>query len=194
MLLSLFLAAFLSPAVSAKSTETVTLAGGCFWCLEAIFQDVKGVEKVVSGFSGGKVANPSYELVCTGTTGHAEVIQITFDPHVIKLRELLDMFFVIVDPTTLNRQGDDEGTQYRSAVFYNSPEQRAVAEQALAAAQKNYKKPIVTEVTAFKAFYPAENYHQNYFKSNPRKGYCSMVIAPKVKKFHKLYGSKLKSS
>ena len=194
LILSLFFAAWLSPAVGAKPTQTVTLAGGCFWCLEAIFQDVKGVEKVVSGFSGGKIASPSYDLVCTGTTGHAEVIQITFDPHQIKLRELLDMFFVIHDPTTLNRQGEDEGTQYRSAIFYTSPEQKAVAEQAIAAAQKDNKQPIVTELTAFKAFYPAENYHQNYFKTNPRKGYCSMVIAPKVKKFHKLFASKLKST
>jgi peptide-methionine (S)-S-oxide reductase len=193
MLLSLLFAAWLSPAAIAKPSQTVTVAGGCYWCLEAIFQDVKGVEKVVSGFSGGHVASPSYDLVCTGTTGHAESIQITFDPKQIKLRELLDMFFAIHDPTTLNRQGEDEGTQYRSAIFYTSSEQKAVAEQAIAAAQKDNKKPIVTELTALKAFYPAENYHQNYYKSNPRKGYCSMVIAPKVRKFRKLYASKLKS-
>ncbi|HZS07995.1 MAG TPA: peptide-methionine (S)-S-oxide reductase MsrA [Blastocatellia bacterium] len=179
---------------SAQHKEVATLAGGCFWCLEAVFNDLRGVEKVVSGYSGGTVKNPTYQQVCTGTTGHAEVVQITFDPQVISLKELLEVFFTIHDPTTLNRQGADEGTQYRSAIFYHSPEQKAVAESVIAdiTAQKIWDNKIVTEVTPFSEFYPAEDYHQLYYERNPNAGYCRVVIAPKVTKFRKQFVSKLK--
>jgi peptide-methionine (S)-S-oxide reductase len=179
---------------NSQSREIATLAGGCFWCLEAVFDELRGVEKVVSGYSGGHVKNPTYEQVCTGTTGHAEVVQITFDPQVISYRELLEVFFTIHDPTTPNRQGADVGTQYRSAVFYHSPEQKAVAEKVIADlnAAKIWDHPIVTEVTPLAAFYPAEEYHQQYFERNPNQGYCRVVIAPKVLKFRKQFFSKLK--
>jgi len=182
------------PMNSAQHKEVATLAGGCFWCLEAVFNDLRGVEKVVSGYSGGTVKNPTYQQVCTGTTGHAEVVQITFDPQVISLKELLEVFFTIHDPTTLNRQGADEGTQYRSAIFYHSPEQKAVAESVIAdiTAQKIWDNKIVTEVTPFSEFYPAEDYHQLYYERNPNAGYCRVVIAPKVTKFRKQFVSKLK--
>jgi len=174
--------------------EVTTLAGGCFWCLEAAFQDLKGVEKVQSGYAGGHAANPSYEDVCTGTTGHAEVVQITFDPTVVSFSDLLHVFFTIHDPTTLNRQGGDVGTQYRSAVFYHTPEQKAVTEQVIKelAAEHVWDDPIVTQVKPLESFYPAEEYHRDYFRRNPNQGYCSAVIAPKVAKVRKLYLDKLK--
>lgn len=174
--------------------ETVTLGGGCFWCLEAIYRELRGVEKIVSGYSGGSVPNPSYEEVSTGTTGHAEVVQITFDPRVISFREILEVFFTIHDPTTLNRQGADVGTQYRSMILYHTPEQKAVAQEVIAEleAAKVWDAPIVTEVTPFKAFYQAEEYHQEYFERNPHQPYCRLVIAPKVAKFRKQFLAKLK--
>jgi len=174
--------------------ETATLAGGCFWCLEAAFQDLKGVEKVQSGYAGGHVANPSYEQVCTGTTGHAEVVQITFDPTVVSFDDLLHVFFTIHDPTTLNRQGEDVGTQYRSAIFYHTPEQKATAERVIREleAEKVWDDPVVTELKPLDAFYPAEQYHRDYYRRNPTQGYCRAVIAPKVAKVRKLYFDKLK--
>jgi len=174
--------------------EVATLAGGCFWCLEAAFQDLKGVENVQSGYAGGQVANPSYEDVCTGTTGHAEVVQITFNPQVVSFEDLLHVFFTIHDPTTLNRQGADVGTQYRSAIFYHSPEQKATAERVIAElqAQKLWDEPVVTELKPLTAFYPAEEYHRDYFRRNPTQGYCQAVIAPKVAKVRKLYFDRLK--
>ncbi len=175
--------------------EVATLAGGCFWCLEAVYDQLKGVEQVVSGYAGGHVPNPTYDQVCTKTTGHAEVVQITFDPAVISFKDLLDVFFVIHDPTTLNRQGADVGSQYRSAIFYHSPSQQAVAEQAIKELEANgpWDDPIVTEVTPLDVFYPAEAYHQKYFENNPYQGYCRAVIAPKVAKFRKLYFERLKA-
>ena len=178
-----------------KSIEVATLAGGCFWCLEAVYDELKGVVDVVSGYSGGRAVNPFYEAVCTGETGHAETIQVTFDPQVISYRELLEVFFTIHDPTSLNRQGADVGTQYRSAIFYHSPEQKITAEQVIhdLEAQKIWGKPIVTELAPFTVFYPAEAYHQEYFKRNPYQGYCMVVIAPKVGKFRHKYLEKLKA-
>jgi peptide-methionine (S)-S-oxide reductase len=174
--------------------EVATLAGGCFWCLEAAFQDLKGVERVQSGYAGGRVANPSYEQVCTGTTGHAEVVQITFDPQVVSFDDLLHVFFTIHDPTTLNRQGGDVGTQYRSAIFYHTPDQKAAAQRVIAELQSEHvwDDPIVTELEPLEAFYPAEEYHRDYFRRNPNQGYCSAVIAPKVAKVRKLFLDKLK--
>ena len=175
-------------------TEVATLAGGCFWCLEAVYDQLKGVTDVVSGYSGGQVTNPSYKAVCTGKTGHAECVQLTFDPSVISYRELLEVFFTIHDPTTLNRQGADVGTQYRSAIFYHSPEQKATAEQVMHKLELEniWGKPIVTEITPLSLFYPAEDYHQEYFQRNPYAGYCTAVIAPKVAKFRNKYLEKLK--
>jgi peptide-methionine (S)-S-oxide reductase len=177
------------------STEMATLGGGCFWCLEAVYEQLQGVESVVSGYCGGEVANPSYEQVCSGMTGHAEVVQITFDPSVITFRDILNVFFTIHDPTTLNRQGADVGTQYRSAIFYHSPEQRQVAEQTIAelTAAGLWDDPVVTEVTPLSTFYPAEDYHQEYFRRNPYQGYCRVVIAPKVAKFRQEYVDQLKA-
>ena len=177
-----------------QSREIATLAGGCFWCLEAVFLELKGVEKVESGYSGGRVANRSYELVCTGTTGHAEVVQITFDPAVISFRDLLEIFFVLHDPTTLNRQGADAGTQYRSAIFYHTPEQQSEAERAIAEleAAHLWDDPIVTEVVPLEQFYPAEEYHRDYYRRNPNQSYCRAVIAPKVAKVRKQYFEKLR--
>ena len=174
--------------------EVATLAGGCFWCLEAAFGQLRGVERVQSGYSGGHVPSPSYEDVCTGTTGHAEVVQITFDPQVVPFRDLLHVFFTIHDPTTPDRQGGDVGTQYRSAIFYHTPEQRAEAERVIAEleAEKVWDDPIVTQVTPFEKFYPAEEYHRDYYRRNPDQGYCRAVIAPKVAKVRKLYLDKLK--
>jgi peptide-methionine (S)-S-oxide reductase len=174
--------------------EVATLAGGCFWCLEAAFQDLKGVEKVQSGYSGGHARTPSYEDVCTGTTGHAEVVQITFDPAVVTFDDLLHVFFTIHDPTTLNRQGGDVGTQYRSAIYCHTPEQKAVAERVIAELQaaKVWDDPIVTELKPLDAFYPAEEYHRDYYRRNPTQGYCRAVIAPKVAKVRKLYFDRLK--
>lgn len=177
------------------NTEVATLAGGCFWCLEAAFQDLLGVERVVSGYAGGHVANPSYELVCTGTTGHAEVVQVTFDPAALSYRELLEIFFTIHDPTTLNRQGGDVGTQYRSAIFYHDDTQRAAAAAVIAelTAAALWDDPIVTEVTPLTAFYPAEEYHRDYYRRNPEQAYCRVVIAPKVAKLRERYRDKLKA-
>jgi peptide-methionine (S)-S-oxide reductase len=174
--------------------EVATLAGGCFWCLEAVFDEVKGIEHVESGYSGGSVANPTYRQVCSGTTGHAEVVQITFDPMVISFGDLLRIFFTIHDPTTPNRQGSDVGTQYRSAIFYHSPEQKAIAEQVIkeVSEAKIWPAPIVTEVTPFQAFYMAEDYHQEYFAHNGGQPYCQFVVAPKVAKFRSHYREKLK--
>ena len=170
------------------------MAGGCFWCLEAFYDELRGVEDVVSGYSGGSVPNPSYEMVCTGTTGHAEVVQITFDSKVISFKQILRVFFTIHDPTTLNRQGPDVGTQYRSAIFYHSPEQKATAEQLIAEleASRVWDRPIVTKVTPFEDFYSAESHQQEYFKRNPDQAYCRIVIAPKVAKFRKRYLDELK--
>ena len=175
-------------------TETATLAGGCFWCLEAAFQQLKGVSRVASGYAGGTVPNPSYEAVCTGSTGHAEVTQVEFDPAVIAYRDLLDVFFTIHDPTTLDRQGADVGTQYRSAIFYQSPEQERVAREVIArlVAEKVWDDPIVTEVVPLTAFYPAEAYHRDYYTRNANQPYCRAVIAPKVAKLRKQFLEKLK--
>jgi peptide-methionine (S)-S-oxide reductase len=176
------------------STETITLGGGCFWCLDAVFRRLKGVTGVVSGYAGGQVPRPSYEAVCTGNTGHAEVVQVTFEPAVISLRDILDVFFTTHDPTTLNRQGADVGTQYRSAIFYHSPEQKAAAEAAIAAftSQKVYPRPIVTEVSPLTAFYPAEDYHQDYYDQNAWQPYCQIVISPKVAKLRQHHMEMLK--
>ena len=175
-------------------TDKATLAGGCFWCLEAVYEDLKGVEKVVSGYAGGRGANPSYEAVCTGTTGHAEVVQITYDPAVITFQDLLEIFFTIHDPTTLNRQGADAGTQYRSAIYYHTPAQKAEAEAAIRdlAARNLWDAPIVTEITPLDVFYPAEKYHQHYFARNPGQGYCQSVVAPKVAKARKEFYAKMR--
>ncbi len=177
-----------------RRLEVATLAGGCFWCLEAVYLDLKGVEQVVSGYSGGTVENPSYQAVCTGQTGHAEVVQIAYDPQVVSYRDLLQVFFTIHDPTSLNRQGADVGTQYRSAIFYHTLEQKAVAGQVMAevGAAGLWDKPLVTQLAPFEKFYPAEAYHQNYFARNPYQGYCQAVIAPKVAKFRKQYTERLK--
>ena len=177
-----------------QGQEAATLAGGCFWCLEAVYDQLRGVTDVVSGYAGGRVRNPSYQDVCAGTTGHAEVVQVTFDPAEISFREILQVFFTVHDPTTLNRQGADVGTQYRSAIFYHSPEQKATAEQVISEinAAKIWSASIVTQVAPFDTFYPAEDYHQEYFARNPTQGYCTVVIAPKVAKFRKQYLSRLK--
>jgi peptide-methionine (S)-S-oxide reductase len=174
--------------------ELATLAGGCFWCLEAVFDDLKGVEDVVSGYSGGQVANPSYQMVCSGRTGHAEAVQILFDPALISYEELLQVFFTVHDPTTLNRQGADIGTQYRSAIFYHSPQQKKTAEKVIGemSSEHIWASSIVTEVTPFTAFYPAEVYHQEYFANNPAQPYCMAVVAPKVAKFRQHYLEQLK--
>ncbi len=176
-------------------TETATLAGGCFWCLEAAFQQLQGVTSVTSGYAGGTVPNPTYEAVCTGRTGHAEVTQVEFDPARIAYRDLLDVFFTIHDPTTMNQQGADVGTQYRSAIFYQSPEQERTARAAIAEleAQHVWDDPIVTEVAPLDAFYPAEQYHRDYYNRNQNQPYCRAVIAPKVAKLRKLYLEKLKA-
>ncbi|MCH7715659.1 MAG: peptide-methionine (S)-S-oxide reductase MsrA [Gemmatimonadetes bacterium] len=179
--------------MTAQKSEVATLAGGCFWCLEAVYQDLRGVDTVVSGYAGGDVANPSYEQVCTGTTGHAEVVQVTFDPDEISFKELLEVFFTIHDPTTLNRQGGDAGTQYRSAIFYHSPEQRNTAEETIAELATVWDAPIVTELTGLKEFYPAEDYHQQYFQNNPNQPYCTAVVAPKVAKARKHFLAMLKA-
>lgn len=177
------------------SHEIATLAGGCFWCLEAVYTQLKGVKSVTSGYAGGTLANPSYEAVCSGRTGHAEVVQIEFDPAVISYQDLLDVFFTIHDPTTLNRQGNDIGTQYRSAIYTHSPAQKAAAERTIAAlnAEKRWPGPLVTEVTPLDTFYPAERVHHDYFARNPNQGYCQVVIAPKVAKFRSKYIEKLKA-
>ena len=174
--------------------ETATLAAGCFWCVEAVFDDLIGVEDVVSGYSGGHVENPTYQQVCSETTGHAEVVQITFDPVELSFADLLRVYFTVHDPTQLNRQGNDIGSSYRSAIFYHSDEQRQTAEDVIAeiTAEGIYSGPIVTEVTAFDKFWPAENYHQEYFANNPNQPYCAAVVAPKVAKFRQKFLSRLK--
>jgi peptide-methionine (S)-S-oxide reductase len=175
-------------------SEIATLAGGCFWCLEAVYENLKGVQKVVSGYAGGGVANPSYEAVCSGTTGHAEVVQVTYDPAVITFKDLLEIFFTIHDPTTLNRQGADVGTQYRSAIYYHTPAQKAEAEAAVKELneRKLWDAPLVTEITPLETFYPAEDYHQHYFARNPGQGYCAAVVAPKVAKARKQFYARMK--
>lgn len=180
--------------MQSQSTQLATLAGGCFWCLEAVYEQLKGVERSISGYAGGDKVNPSYEEVCSGRTGHAEVVQLTFDPAQVSYRDLLNVFFTIHDPTTLNRQGADVGTQYRSAIFYHTPEQKAEAEAVIREleAEKLWPNPIVTEVVPLDTFYPAEDYHQGYYRAHPYQGYCQMVIAPKVAKFRKHYLDRLK--
>ena len=175
--------------------EIATLAGGCFWCLEAVYDQMKGVRSVESGYTGGQAERPTYEAVCGGRTGHAEAVKISFDPDVVSYRNLLEVFFAVHDPTTLNRQGNDVGTQYRSAVFYHSPEQKRIAEEVMAEFTRDrvYSNPIVTELVAATTWHEAEPYHQEYFARNPFQGYCTAVVGPKVAKFRKLFTSKLKS-
>jgi peptide-methionine (S)-S-oxide reductase len=177
------------------ATEVATLAGGCFWCLEAVYDQVKGVQSVESGYIGGQVEAPTYEQVCGGRTGHAEAVRITFDPQVVTYRDLLNVFFVIHDPTTLNRQGNDSGTQYRSGIFYHSPEQKQVAQEAMAAVTQEglYPNPVVTEVVPASRWFEAERYHQEYFARNPFQGYCTYVVGPKVAKFRQHFASLLKA-
>jgi peptide-methionine (S)-S-oxide reductase len=174
--------------------EVATLAGGCFWCLEAVYDQMKGVRSVESGYTGGHTDRPTYEAVCGGRTGHAEAVKITFDPSLVTYRDILDVFFVIHDPTTVNRQGNDVGTQYRSAIFYHSPEQRQIAEEVMAslAREQVYRDPVVTELVAAGDWHEAEPYHQEYFVRNPFQGYCTAVVGPKVAKFRKEFTSKLK--
>lgn len=183
-----------SRTVTSRHRDVATLGGGCFWCTEAVFNAVRGVEKVESGYSGGNVAYPTYEQVSSGTTGHVEVVQITFDPEVISFKEILEIFFSTHDPTTLNRQGPDVGTQYRSVIFYHNDQQKAIAEQVIKEItdEKIWDAPIVTRVEPFKAFYKAEDYHKDYFERHPEQPYCSLVIAPKMAKLRELYISKLK--
>jgi len=178
-----------------NNLETATLAAGCFWCVEAVFDDLQGVEDVVSGYSGGHTENPTYQEVCSETTGHAEVIQIKFNPDEISFKEILQVFFAVHDPTTLNRQGNDVGTSYRSAIFYHSDEQKRVAEEVIKEVTEGgvYDNPIVTQVAPFDKFYVAENYHQEYFANNPNQPYCAAIVAPKVSKFRKKFLDKLKS-
>ncbi len=180
----------MSPMVNER-TETATLAGGCFWCLEAVYQEVPGVENVVSGYAGGQVESPTYRQVCGGDTGHAEVVQVTFDPEVVSYRRLLEIFFTIHDPTTLDRQGADTGTQYRSAIFFTSPEQEATAHELIAEleGEKVFDTPIVTEVAPLGTFYPAERYHQDYYRQNSGQAYCQVVIRPKLAKYRAKFAS-----
>ena len=186
-----------NPSIIARSSphETATLAGGCFWCLEAVYDQMKGVISVESGYIGGHTSNPTYEAVCGGRTGHAEAVRVTFDPAIVSFRELLEVFFVIHDPTTLNRQGHDVGTQYRSAIFYHSLEQKQIAEEVNEVVTKEqiYPNPLVTEIVPAGTWYEAEPYHQEYFARNPFQGYCTAVVGPKVVKFRKQFASKLKS-
>lgn len=176
------------------ATEIATLGGGCFWCLEAVYQELKGVQQVESGYAGGHVQNPTYEQVCDGTTGHAEVVRLSFDPEIISYREILEIFFTIHDPTTPNRQGNDVGTQYRSVIFYHTPEQQEIARQVIAAMANVWDAPIVTELSPAQEYYKAEDYHQNYFIQHPLQGYCAFVVAPKVAKFRKVFADKLNTT
>jgi peptide-methionine (S)-S-oxide reductase len=173
--------------------DMATFGGGCFWCLEAVFEQLRGVQKVESGYAGGSVTNPTYQQVCTDTTGHAEVVQVTFDPTVVSYREVLEVFFGVHDPTTLNRQGPDTGSQYRSVIFYHSPAQKQTADEVIAElnAAGIWDRPIVTQVVPFDTFYKAEDYHQGYFRANPRQPYCGAVVGPKVAKFRKQFADKL---
>ena len=184
------------PKELSADCEFATLAGGCFWCIEAVLEQVNGVERVESGYTGGAIENPTYRQISTGTTDHVEVVRVAFDPKVISYREILEIFFVVHDPTTLNRQGADAGTQYRSAIFYHSPQQKQTAEALIAEfnAGKIWDRPIVTQVAPLEKFYRAEDYHQGYFRANPSQPYCQMVVAPKVAKLRKHFLSKLKSS
>lgn len=184
-----------SAANGSNNLQVATLGGGCFWCIEAIYNDLRGVNSAVSGYSGGHVKNPTYEAVCAHRTGHAEVVQVTFDPSVITYRDVLDIFFSIHDPTTLNRQGNDVGDQYRSVVFYHDAEQERIAKETIKqlTEARVHRDPIVTQVVPFEAFYPAEDYHQEYFKNNPNNSYCQFVVAPKVTKFRKSHGELLKA-
>ncbi len=193
-LLIITTAVFIFMGSEAKNKEKTTLGAGCFWCVEAVYDQLKGVESVVSGYSGGHDKTPTYNEVCTGSTGHAEVCQITYDPDVISFGEILAVFWSVHNPTTLNRQGADVGTQYRSAIFYHNEEQKRIAQEQikLIGDQKLYPDPIVTEVVTFDKFYPAEDYHQEYFANNPNQSYCRMVVGPKVEKFQKLFKDKLK--
>jgi peptide-methionine (S)-S-oxide reductase len=177
-------------------SEKSTLGGGCFWCLEAVYDEIRGVTDVISGYSGGTVPHPTYEQVCGKQTGHAEVVQVTFDPDVISYRDVLKVFFAIHDPTTKDRQGNDVGPQYRSVIFFHSPQQKAEAEQVIEELTREglWPNPIVTEVVPFDAFYPAEEYHQNYFLRNPYQGYCQAIIAPKVAKFRRMFVDRLKAA
>jgi peptide-methionine (S)-S-oxide reductase len=186
----------MSSTEARPAVEVATLGGGCFWCLEAVFEQLQGVSKVESGYAGGATPNPTYRDVCEGDTGHAEVVQVTFDPKVISYGEILDVFFAIHDPTTLNRQGNDVGTQYRSAIFYDSPEQKRVAEEKIAqlARDRVFDAPIVTEVAPLTRFYRAEGYHQEYFRTNPAQPYCQFVVSPKVAKFRKEFARRLKAN
>ncbi len=178
-----------------NALETITLGGGCFWCVEAVFDDLQGVTDVVSGYSNGHVVNPDYKQVCDGSTGHAEVIKVTFDPGVIAFNDILNVFFAVHDPTTLNRQGNDTGTQYRSGIYFHTPEQERIAKETIARlnSEQIWDAPIVTEVVAADTFYPAEDYHQEYFKRNPYQGYCMAVVSPKVSKFRLKFAGRLKS-
>lgn len=177
-----------------SNLETITLGGGCYWCVEAVYENLNGVKSVVSGFSGGKMANPTYEEVCTGRTGHAEVVQVTYDKNVTNIYEIFKVFFTVHDPTTLNRQGADVGTQYRSVIFYKNAEQKKAAENSITElnSAKVYNSPIVTKVEPFTTFYKAEDYHQNYYSNNKSQPYCKMVIQPKIEKFEKVFKDKLK--
>jgi len=179
----------------AAQSEVATLAGGCFWCLEAVYQEMVGVRSVESGYMGGHLANPTYEAVCRGTTGHAEAVQVTFDPEITAYRDILNVFFAIHDPTTRDRQGNDVGTQYRSAIFYRDDRQRAIAEETIRElnAEHIWPDPIVTEVEPASTFYKAEDYHQEYFRNNPRQPYCAYVVAPKVQKFRQKFAAKLRA-
>jgi len=168
-----------------KKLEKATLGGGCFWCLEAVYENVKGVEDVVSGYAGGHTDHPSYQDVCSGTTGHAEVVQITYDPDIVSYEDLLKIFWTVHDPTTPNRQGADVGTQYRSVIFYHNNDQKSIAEKSRAEVQRHFNAPIVTEIAPLTKFWPAEDYHQDYFRKNPYHGYCQAVVAPKVDKFRR---------
>jgi len=176
------------------SLETATLAGGCFWCIEAVFREVTGIEKVVSGYTGGVTINPNYQQVCTGQTGHAEAVQVSFDPSKISYREILEIFFSIHNPTIINRQGADVGTQYRSAIFYHNEQQRAIAEKVIEELNKVklWDKPVVTQIVPLVTFHPAEEYHQDYFSRNPGQAYCQLVISPKVSKFRNEWAERLR--
>ena len=180
---------------STAGHETITLGGGCFWCLEAVYDQMKGVHSVESGYMGGHMDNPTYEAICTGQTGHAEVVQVTFDPAVVSFREILEVFFVIHDPTTLNRQGNDTGTQYRSVIFYHSDAQRVIAREVMDSLTKEqvFSNPLVTEVVPATTFYMAESYHQEYYANNPQQPYCTYVVSPKVAKFREKFLEKVKS-
>jgi len=175
------------------ATEIATLGGGCFWCLEAVYQELKGIVQVESGYTGGQVPNPTYAQVCEGKTGHAEVVRLTYDPAVVSYREILEVFFTIHDPTTLNRQGNDVGTQYRSVIYYHSPEQEETAKQVIAEMANVWDAPLVTELSPAGTYYKAETYHQNYYRDNPLQGYCAFVVAPKLSKFRQTFSEKLKS-